>query len=494
MRLSFGLEQKLQQKQILAPRMIQSMEILQLPLLALQERIETELSENPVLEMREADPDLPDEPRPERESSDSPTVEEKEIVVDQDHDNADDFERLVNLDQDVPDHFDERPRVSSNMKDEAGDRKHDMMASLVSRPESLQVHLEHQIGELDVSPELAAMAERIVYVLEPSGYLTTPLFDLLPPDADESLLELAEEALALVQTLEPVGVGARDLKECLLLQITRSMPYSTEMRRLVTDHLEDLRDNRMPAIEKATGYSVQRIHNAWDQLRKLNPLPGRDFAEHHVPNVTPDLFLDRDDNGNYVVRMEETETPSLRISPYYRRRLMAADCTPEEREFIKRKVNGAQWLIDAILQRRSTVTRVAQAIVDYQQRFIEEGPEAIEPLKMQQIADQVGVHVTTVSRAVDDKYIQTPRGIYPLKRFFVGASKGADGEDVAWDVIRIKLQELIDNEDKSKPHSDDELVSRLQEQGLKVARRTITKYRKKMGIPSSRQRKDWTKK
>jgi RNA polymerase sigma-54 factor len=166
--------------------------------------------------------------------------------------------------------------------------------------------------------------------------------------------------------------------------------------------------------------------------------------------------------------------------------------TTEEREFIKKKINSAQWLIDAIEQRRGTLTKVAQAIVEHQTRFLDEGPEAIEPLKMQQIADRVGVHVTTVSRAVDDKWMQTPRGILPLRKFFVGGTQTEDGEDIAWDTIRIKLQEVIDKEDKSDPLSDEHLVEEMKKHGLNVARRTVTKYRKKMGIPSSRQRKDWS--
>ena len=173
--------------------------------------------------------------------------------------------------------------------------------------------------------------------------------------------------------------------------------------------------------------------------------------------------------------------------------MSAGEANPEERKYIKRKINAAQWLIESIEQRRNTLTRVAQAIVDHQSRFIEEGPESIEPLKMQQIAEKVGVHVTTVSRAVDDKWIQTPRGIYPLKRFFVGGTVSDDGEEVAWDAIRNKLQEVVDSEDKTQPYSDDELVRQLKKHGLNVARRTITKYRRKMSIPSSRQRRDWTR-
>ena len=208
--------------------------------------------------------------------------------------------------------------------------------------------------------------------------------------------------------------------------------------------------------------------------------------------MTPDITVEQADDGSYRIVLEDTRTPRLYISEYYRQRMLTGKATPEEREFIKRKINAAQWLIDSIEQRRSTLTKVTQAIVDHQKRFLDDGPEFIVPLKMQQIADRVGVHVTTVSRAVDDKWVQTPRGMFALKRFFVGGTRSEDGDDVAWDTIRIKLQELVDNEDKSNPLSDDDLVRELEKQGVKVARRTVTKYRQKMGIPSSRQRRDWS--
>jgi len=492
MRLSLGLEQKLVQKQVLAPRMIQSMEILQLPLLALQERIEQEMNENPLLETREKDPDLPDEPV-ERENPDAPSESEKELVVDETKDNEDDFERLLNMDREFPDHFGEGPRQSAAGIKEASDRKHDAMANVLARPESLHDHLQRQLHELDLDPPLLAMAERIVTALDSNGYLQGSLEDLLPPDASPEDLALAKKALSVVQQLEPTGVGARDLRECLLLQITPEMPYCDELRTLISGHLEDLKDNRLPAIERKTGYSIERIQDAWHQLRKLKPKPGAEFAETFVPSVVPDVTLVQDEDGTYRIKLDEVDTPRLRISPYYRKRLLSGQATEEEKEFIKRKINSAQWLIDSINQRRNTLTRVAQAIVAHQTKFLDEGPEAIEPLKMQQIADRVGVHVTTVSRAVDDKWIQTPRGIFPLKRFFVGGTVSADGEEIAWDAIRIKLQDLVDHEDKQHPYSDDELVKQLEKHGLTVARRTVTKYRQKMGIPSSRQRRDWSK-
>jgi RNA polymerase sigma-54 factor len=493
MRLSLGQHLAQVQTMKLAPRMIQSMEILQLPVMALQERIEQEMNDNPLLEVLEEDPAVPEQAE-ERENPDAPTEDEKELVVDGEHNNVEDFERLVNLNQDWPDQFDERPRPSATRMEEEGDRKHDAMANVVDRPLSLHDHLLHQLGELELDEALRGMAVRIVSSLDPEdgGYLRSSLDDLLPPDASAEDRARAERALEVVQQLDPPGIAARDLRECLLTQLTPGMPCYEELKTLISAHLEDLRDNRLPAISRATGYSIATIQTVWEQLRKLNPKPAAAFADRVVPTVTPDVSVDRDDEGRYVVKLEDDRIPRLYISEYYRRRLASGEATNDEKEFIKRKLNAAQWLIESIEQRRSTLLRVSQAIVDHQTSFLDLGPEHIETLKMQQIADKVGVHVTTVSRAVDDKWIQTPRGIFPLKRFFVGGTVSADGEEVAWDIIRIKLQELVDKEDKQHPYSDDDIVRKMQEQGLKVARRTVTKYRQKLGIPSSRQRRDWT--
>ncbi|HEV3005653.1 MAG TPA: RNA polymerase factor sigma-54, partial [Pirellulales bacterium] len=290
----------------------------------------------------------------------------------------------------------------------------------------------------------------------------------------------------------PTGVGARDPKECLLLQLSPAMFRYEQLRTLISTHLEDLEHNRLPVIERKTGYSMDLIQETLGELRKLKLRPGAIFGENHVPAVTPDVFLEVTDDGKYKVAVDDGRTPTLFISPYYRKLLTQGNATEAEKEWIKRKINSAQWLIESIEQRRNTLSRVAQAIVDHQTEFLNKGPEHIEPLKMQQIADKVGVHVTTVSRAVDDKWIQTPRGIFPLKKFFGGGTKSAGGEEVAWDAIRLKLQEIIDHEDKQSPYSDDELVHQLEKHGLTVARRTVTKYRKAMNIPSSRQRRDWT--
>jgi RNA polymerase sigma-54 factor len=489
------------QKQVLAPRMIQSMEILQLPIMALQERLEQEMEDNPVLDQIEPDED--DGPLEETVvNPDAPTESERELVVAEDSNNEDDFERLLNMVDSLPDDYEERSRPSRGQIEAESDRRHDAMANMVARPESLLEYLEHQLSWYDLSPEVRRLCERIIYNLDSNGYLKVPLEELLsnlPAELNGDTqswhaeqMKLAKEALAIVQRLDPPGIGARNLKECLLLQLTPGLLFYEELQVLIENHLEDLENNRLPLISKKTGFSIETIQESWEDLRTLKPKPGSEFNETFVPSVTPDVFVETKSEGGYKVRLEEGQLPSLYISPTYRKLLQDPGTNAETRDYIKRKVNSAQWIIEAIEQRRSTLTRVSQAIVDHQIKFLDEGPDHIEPLKMQQIADKVGVHVTTVSRAVDDKWMQTPRGIFPLKRFFVGGTTGADGEEVAWDKVRLKLQEIVDDEDKTKPLSDDTLVEELLKHGITVARRTVTKYRKAMDIPSSRQRRDWS--
>ncbi|HEY1065509.1 MAG TPA: RNA polymerase sigma-54 factor, partial [Pirellulales bacterium] len=278
----------------------------------------------------------------------------------------------------------------------------------------------------------------------------------------------------------------------LLLQLQPSIPYYEVLQTLISAHLDDVKENRMPLIQRKTGYSLELIKTALEQLRHLKMRPGADFKDEPVQVVTPDVFVEPVEGGKYRVRVEDAHTPNLYISPYYRKLLTTGGVTSETKDYIKGKITSAQWLIESIEQRRNTLLRVAQAIIDHQTEFLDKGPEHIEPLKMQQIADKVGVHVTTVSRAVDGKWIQTPRGVFPLKRFFGGGTTSANGEEVAWDAVRLKLQEIIDKENKSHPYSDDDLVKELGKHGLTVARRTVTKYRKAMSIPSSRQRRDWS--
>jgi RNA polymerase sigma-54 factor len=495
MRMSFGQEMRMAQKQLLAPRMIQSMEILQLPALALEERIEQEIENNEALERVE-----PEEPsasldgpplEPASPPQSSRTVDEKPLVVDQEHANRDDFERSYDWSVEYPDSDDDRSRPSASRLEESGDRYLDTMANMQERPETLCDHLHEQLALADLPEEERQAADRIIYNLDANGYLPMPLVDLVDPDGPPGQLARLERALEVVQSLEPAGVAARDLRECLLLQVRPDLPDAEDLRRLISDHLSDLAANRLPLIERRTGLSIEAIERLRERLHTFKPKPGAIFTPSVVPVVKPDAYVEQLADGTWKVRLDEIDLPSLRISPYYRELLASADTDPATRDYIKRKINAGQWLIESIEQRRSTLLKTAQAIVDHQTRFLSEGPEAIEPLKMQQIADRIGMHVTTVSRAVDDKWLQTPRGLHPLRRFFVGGTVSADGEEVAWDAVRLKLQEIIDGEQKESPFSDDELVEELAKRGITLARRTVTKYRKAMDIPSSRQRRDW---
>ncbi len=475
MRLETSQQMRTDMRMRMAPRMIQSMEILQLPLMALQERIDQELIENPVLEeLREAPTaDEDDAPAPE-----APAVDE-EPTPEADYDDTDNWDSYA-------DHRPSRAALS-----EEADRKHDAMQNMASRPPSLHDHLTDQVAFLDVGPTVRALAEYLIYNLDENGYLRVELSDAARDFGGDATPAQAEQALKLVQRLDPPGIGARNLRECLLLQLTPDLPYSEALRVLVGNHLDDIQQNRLPLIEKKSGIGIAEIKDALDHLRRLDPRPGARFAAQSAQFVMPDLIVEPDDHGDYQVRLLDERTPQLTISRHYQKLLRDKHADPAARDFLQKKLQAARWLIESIEQRRNTLLKVARAIIEHQKAFLDKGPESIEPLKMQQIADRVGVHVTTVSRAVDDKWIQTPRGIFALKRFFGGGTTSADGEEVAWDTIKQKLLEIIAKEDKGAPLSDEEIVDALGRDGLPVARRTVTKYRKALRIPSSRQRRQY---
>jgi RNA polymerase sigma-54 factor len=521
------MNQRMVQTMHLAPRMIQSMEILQLPIMALQERIQQELQENPVLELKESS----DEPAAEADGLEleAPTVEDSsdpgdaELIIDDSGGNELDFDRLEALSRDWGDVLNEEHRPSRSGMDEEGDKKHDAMQNMASRPQSLQEYLNEQLSFLELTTALADLARYLITHVDDNGFLTfpdetDPEYQKMKQDLDykpsrplrrrcPKLEELAEgyreregttpaqieEALHIVQKLDPPGVGARDLRECLLLQLTPETPHVKVLHELISHHLENIAHNRLPVIQKETGFDLQTIKDAIEVLRHLNTRPGAQFTAENIPYVVPDILVERQENGEYTVRLLDDWLPSIYISRRCIELYRDKGTDPKTKEYLKRKIQSAQWLQESIEQRRNTLEKVTKAIIHHQRAFLDKGPEHIEPLKMQQIADQVGVHVTTVSRAVDDKWVQTPRGIFPLKRFFGGGTHNtATGEEVAWETIKQKLLEIIDREDKSNPLSDEDLVAKLNEAGYPVKRRTVTKYRKMANIPSSRQRKDWT--
>ncbi len=474
----------------LAPRMIQSMEILQMSVMALQEKIDQELEENVVLEMR--DPRQQDLHNGEiEEPFNGKEIDRREIVVDSDHNNQADFERLLEMSAEWPeDNFTSGGKPSSNRIDEMSDRQHDLIGNLEAHPQSLQDYLLEQFHYFSYDSEERAFGEFLIQNLDEQGRMQGTLPEIIQVYGKAIERATAEKVLGMIQKLDPPGVGARNLQECLLLQINADTPYADVLTTLISDHLENISQNRLPLIERLTGYSMETIKAALEQLRTLEPSPGRRFITHVSQNVTPDVRVEMESDGRWAVQLINEYTPELKISRKYLK-MLASNPDPQTKEYIRKKIESAKWLIDSIEQRHNTLKKVAQAIVDHQTEFLENGPEAIEPLKMQQVADDVGVHVTTVSRAVDGKWMETPRGIYPLRRFFGGGTVTADGDEVAWQKIRLKLQEVIDEEDKQNPLSDDALVKEMSNHGYNLARRTITKYRKAMNIPSSRQRKEY---
>ncbi len=337
---------------------------------------------------------------------------------------------------------------------------------MASRPRSFHDDLTDQLSFFDCDPILREIAEYIIYNLDEKGLYPHDLHDVVREFNGRATAEQAAEALGLVQRLDPPGVGARDLRECLLLQLNPEIPGHDVLQILISQHFDDLEHNRLPLIEKKTGIPLETIKESLEHLRRLNLRPSAAFQVEDPHYVIPDLIVEANDQGVYEVRLADENTPQLAISRDYLKQLRNKDTDQATRDFIQKKIQSARWLIESIEQRRNTLLRVAKAIIEHQKDVLDRGPEFIEPLKMQQIADRVGVHVTTVSRAVDDKWIQTPRGIFPLKRFFGGGTKTAEGDEIAWDTIKQKLLEVIAKEDKLNPMSDEEIVDEMARQGV----------------------------
>ena len=412
MRLDTTLSQRMDQRMILAPRMIQSMEILQLPIMALQERIQQELQENPVLELKET---------PNDESAtgtDGETVAETETdgavepepVAEPAAETDPEFDRLEAFTRDWEDQLNEEHRPSRNGLDDEGDKKHDAMQNMPSRPQSLQDYLSDQLTFVDTTPDQLRLLRYLITFIDEKGRLAVSAEEIQQSYNEEmakdngplATLGQVEEALRTVQKLDPPGVGARNLEECLLLQLTPETPHREVLRVLIQHHLEDLEHNRLPIIQRRTGFDIATIKEAFEVLKHLNPFPGAQFSVENIPYVVPDIAVERDENGEYAIRLLDDWMPNIYISRRYME-MYRKGGDPKAKEYLKRKIQAAQWLLESIEQRRNTLEKVTRAIIQHQRAFLDQGPDHIQPLKMQQIADQVGVHVTTVSRAVDDK-------------------------------------------------------------------------------------------
>ena len=541
MRFETSQHMKLGQHMKLAPRMIQSMEILQMPLAELEERIEQELESNPTLELNDGDGDdagvqaqIAEERREERQA-------DKPLEMDAGSGDQD-FERLESFEESNPDAAENEYSAGdfvNNGQSEARDAglslepgsysparmagerdaKLDAMAAAPARSASLLDQLRGQWSLADVAPTLRPLGDLILSFIEEDGYLRTPIetiaekavvadkgeevapgtltFKQRPTTAD---LERALQALQLF--LEPAGVCARTPSECLLLQLDALEDEGADMgwppeafahaRVLVADHLEDLTQNRLPRVAEKTGLTLEQIKEGLTLLRRLSLAPARRLVEETNRPIVPDAIVEYDaEQDRYIAYLNDARLPNVRINQEYARLSRDKAMEKKDREFLKTNLGNAQWLLDAVGQRRHTLLRVIRAVVEAQREFFDFGPQALKPLPMTGVAEQLGIHVATVSRAVAEKHLATPRGIVPLRKFFSGGLHTEGGEDVAWDAIKVALKDVIDTEDKAHPLSDEALVDELKKRGIEIARRTVAKYRDQLNIQPARLRKQF---
>ncbi|MFO0785742.1 MAG: RNA polymerase factor sigma-54 [Phycisphaerales bacterium] len=524
----------------LAPRMIQSMEILQMPLAELQERIQQELENNPTLELAEREGEAASEASDDdvdlvAESEGDETENEGALSEDEAEldvgDDADDFARLDTYEEANPEaaenEFDESPREisapapekpertrdedfeysppSGSGQSDDRDAKMEALAATPARWVSLNDQLLEQWGLADVRAELRPLGELIISFLDADGYLRTGLdviADRAPGEPKPTAARL-EEALKAVQLfLEPAGVAARDARECLLLQLD-AMEDGEEEKRIepevlaharliVENHLDDLMNNRLPRVSEKTRLSLGEIRSALELLKRLSLAPARRLVQDDVRPIVADAIVEYDaENDRYVAYLNETRIPDLRINQEYALLGKGKEMDKRGKEFIRTNLSNASWLIDAVNQRKQTLLRVVQSVVNAQRDYFDFGPQALKPLPMTQVAEELGIHVATVSRAVSEKHIQTPRGVVPLRKFFSGGVQTEGGEDMAWDAIKVALRDIIDHEDKKKPWSDEALVDELKNRGIEIARRTVAKYRDQLNIPAARLRREF---
>lgn len=522
MRMEIGLSQAQVQKQILSPQMIQSMEILVLNSQQLEERIEEALEENIALEVEDptaeasaeagaegeatevADADLTSiEDRSDLDSTESATEADSEAEVD-----AAEMELLEDRYDHLAEFQDEESYHASGRVSGGGDEddKFEALQNAADHPDSLHMHLQQQLRLISELPDRGRiLSSEIIYNLDHRGWLLYPLEEIHealnketrpsdngeltgPPVEAPITLEELQQAWEVVRGLDPCGVGAVDLRDCLSLQLERDpLDYPLELD-LIANHLPDIAKNRIPQIAKATSRSIEEVKDAIEIIASLNPNPGKGFSTEQTAVVRPDVFIEEKD-GVYQVQVDNPYLPRLRISPYYKNLLAEARKDPELRKYIKKKIDNAEWLLHAIYQRSSTLQRVAEEVVQHQQDYFRNGIRHLRPLKMQEIADKIGVNVSTVSRAISGKYFQAPGSIKELKFLFTGGTTKDDGSMESRGSVIERIKGLIGDEDKAKPLSDSKIVSLLGKEGIHISRRTVTKYREAEGIPSSRERR-----
>jgi RNA polymerase sigma-54 factor len=472
-----GMQQRqsLALQQVLSPQQQQGLLILQTPLLELRNLVQQEMETNPVLE------ELPE---------DSGADERSEAEASADENFKDEFEKLASLDEEWRDYM--AQSASSNFDGRRGskeaDDKRQFLFDSIPVQETLQQNLIAQLNQTVLSADDRKTAELIVGNIDDDGFLQSTTEEMalnsgIPQDD-------FERVLGLIQTFYPAGIGARDLRECLLIQLRRQGKQQSLEYRIVSEHMDDLGRHRFLEIARRMAISVEDVQKTADNIARLNPRPGQVFAAAPQNYVLPDVIVEKVD-GEYQIAFNNEQIPHLRISNLYKDIIASGDAqSSDTKDYIRDKIRSGKFLIRSIHQRQQTIMNIAQQIVSRQRDFIEHGPSHLKPMTMAEVAEAVGVHETTVSRAVSGKYLATPQGVFEMKYFFTGGYQTATGESLSNISVKQAILELVKHESGSAPLSDHEIVEILSERGIPIARRTVAKYRSELNIlPSHMRRK-----
>ncbi len=481
MKLGLNQQARMEQRLLQSPQMIQAMQILQLGGLELQERIERELEENPFLERQESgEGETASDPEPESAAAAAePRVADQETRErDSVREEFEGYER----------EYGDAPR---RISEEELDRKAEAMANAPARARTLGEALLEQLAVADLDGATREWAEYLAQSLDGRGFLSEDLAELAAAAPGAPSLEDLEVALAALRRVAHPALGARSLAECLVLQLDPADPLDALARRVVSEHFDDLTHNRLPRIAKNLAADLEDVKAALERIRQLDLSPGSDYGDELAAPIVPEVLVEEVD-GEWQVRLGRQRGPGLVLSDSAQEIFAKLGSGEAARTWAKQRLDTARWFIDALQQRQNTILRIARAVFAHQRAFLERGPRALRPLRMQDVADEIQVHLSTVSRAVSGKYAQTPRGIFPLKYFFSSGTTDASGAERSQVSVQERLADVVRAEDPQAPLSDDQIAEELERRfAIKIARRTVTKYRKALGIPPSGQRKSF---
>jgi RNA polymerase sigma-54 factor len=471
MKHSLSMQQK--PTLIMTQRLQHALKLLQMPTLELQQALKMELERNPLLEEVDEVEEVQEIEEVKKEVGQEEVEQPPETEAKQ--------EQEIDWGELWPDQFE----TISSPRTEDGDAEFYERVPITVK--SLGDHLLEQLRMHDLDPQAMEIGEFLVGSIDENGYLQTTVEEVA--DTFQVTPERVEEVLAVIQTFEPAGIGARNLQECLWIQVVQKKMECTLAGRIIQEQFDNLLSKRFSEIARNLKCTVEEVQAASDTIGTLDPRPAQEIAAEETRYVTPDLIVERI-GEDFVVALNDRNVPRLRISNAYQQMLRNKGSVEDTtRKYITEKLNSAKWLIQTIEQRRKTMIKVMRRIVEEQREFFEKGVEGLRPLTLQQIANQIGMHESTVSRVTTNKYVQTPRGVFELKYFFSSGLQTEDGDDVSAKVAKGKISQLIQGEDKKEPLSDQRIAELLHESGLRIARRTVAKYREALRILPARARR-----